>query len=79
MKIYPGNHKAYFKPQTSLLDIPLAYIYNEETDRILDIRLREDFGKPSSVTPIVPYQIFPTEDTLFFDKNDKPIWDTRDI
>ena len=76
MKIYPGNHKAYFKPQTSLLDIPLAYVYNEETDRILDIRLREDFGKPSSVTPIVPYQVFPTEDTLFFDKNDKPIWDT---
>lgn len=76
MKIYPGTHKPYFKKQSSLKDIPLAYVYNDEIDRIIDVKISSEFNKPYTEENMRPYQTVEDNTVLFFDKNDMPIWNS---
>lgn len=69
MKIYPSRHRAYFKKQVSLNDIPLAYVFNNEKDRIVKIEMEPEFGKPYTETIVQPYQKLESDKILLFDSN----------
>ena len=69
MKIYPSRHRAYFKKQVSLNDIPLAYVFNNEKDRIVTIEMEPEFGKPYTETIVQPYQKLESDKILLFDSN----------
>ena len=73
MKIERGTHKAYFQKQVPLGTLPLSFISNDEKDKIINIKIREDFSKPYVETPVYPHKTYSTTDVLFFTKQKKPI------
>ena len=66
MKIERGKHKAYFQKQVPLGDLPLSFVSNNEKDKVVNIKIREEFSKPYTETPVYPHKTYPTADLLFF-------------
>ena len=73
MKIYPSPHEAAFNDQISIQKLPLAYVYNDDVDRLIDIKIDPEFNKPYSETALLPYQTLDTNELFIFDKNNKKI------
>lgn len=78
MKIYPGRHKVRLKDQLSINTLPLAYVFNDDQDRILNITIESDFAKPYEETLLYPYQTMDTDQTLLFNRNNRPILNKTD-
>ena len=79
MKIERGKHKAYFQKQVPLGDLPLSFVSNNEKDKVVNIKIREEFSKPYTETPVYPHKTYPTADLLFFTKQKKQVTDVASL
>lgn len=78
MKIYPGRHKVRLKDQISVNTMPLAYVFNDDQDRVLDITIEPEFAKPYEEALLYPYQTLNTDNILLFNRNNRPVFNQID-
>lgn len=73
MKIYPGNHKV-FSTETidKNRDIPLAYLDTDFLEETISIAVSDEMAI-SSVTEVLPYDLFKTTEVTLYDKYGDPL------
>ena len=75
MKLYPSKHRLYFRKQVTPEMIPLSYVYNDEKDWDIDIKIEPDFCAPTLKERVSPYQVFNTDKLFLFDTTGAPVSD----
>lgn len=73
MKIYPSKHRLYSRKQIVPGTVPLSYVYNDEKNRDITIRIEDEFGAPYVKTRILPHQLFDSDEIFLFDQSDTPV------